>query len=165
MTHQFITQELRDNVGRYTPATDRWMINAGIERMDHCQACGHKIKHHYGVIGLDGSAFWVGSECVKILTGDNPTQDIEPGTRYTDNGRDYILPTQEWIDALRAHAIAIVPFGGPMPDRFDSYCRYDSERITVFKLNRFLADILASFERYGQLTVRQFGAASRTMGL
>ena len=161
----FITHELRDTAGQYRPVTERCMIAMGIERLGYCQACGHEIKLHFGVISPDGFACWVGSECVKILTGDNPVLDIEPGTRYTDSGREYILPTVEWLETLRSNAIAIVPFGGPLPDHFDSYCRYNSERITVFKLNRFLADLVATFERFGQLTVRQFDAANRTMGL
>jgi len=159
----FVTANLRELLGQCQRVSDRLMITVGHERMGYCEACGHKIKTHCGVVAPGGRYLWVGTECVHTLCDDRPVLDVEPGTVWADGGREYILPAEDWVALLRTHARAIVPLGQPRPDHFESFCVYRSDGFTVYTLNRFLASILDSLARFGQLTVKQYNAADRLL--
>jgi len=95
----FITKQMRAQDGQFTRVADGAMYQAGIERMGYCQACGHEIDKHFGVKSPDGVYYWVGSECLRILTG--KSADVEAsavGTRYTKNGSDWVNVGRDYIE-------------------------------------------------------------------
>lgn len=154
----FITEEIRLQAGRFSKVTARYMLAAGIERMGICGACGHEIKHHYGVKSPTGKLLWVGSQCVTILTADTAGQeiDITPGTRWQDDGREYIKPTAAWIARLHIEAY------GETDEEYIERMKHASFGSGGRRIhNQFLASIAHSLDRYGQLTIRQYEAASR----
>lgn len=155
---QFITEHIRQSVGQCEQVTDRLMAHMGIERMGHCQACGHKITSHYGVAlpvisdneddQLAKRYIWVGSECVKTLCKpDAIKHDIDPGTQYELDGRQYILPTNEWRQQL---------FNAARYPTLPGRASYNVK-------NSFLDNLRQSLDQYGQLTIKQYEAANKIM--
>lgn len=150
----FVTQELRENAGQFIKVKDRAMLAMGIERMGTCQACGHSIKRHFGIKSPAGDYLWVGSQCVDTLTRDDiVAEDVAPGMTWTDDGREYIVPSAEWLEQLR-----IAAHGA-------TYCagKWRGSGVPVY--NQFYSSILKSFGRYGQLTIKQYNAVDKDLAI
>ena len=135
----FITEQIRERDGQYALASDSYMMAIGKERMGRCTVCGHEIKLHVGVVNSAGEAMWVGSNCAHILTkGD------APAAVYTPEGiKEYIVPSGEWVAALRDAA----------------YINFKR----LFIRNDFLVSLYRCYEQRGRLTVKQYNAANKLM--
>lgn len=157
---KFITEELREDEGKAEPVTDAYMINVGKERYGFCEACGKSISKHYGVKLERGSLYWVGSECKKILCRpDAQPIDVAPGTAWTDNGKTYVKPTEDWIAKLEI---------GAMGETYLSIiCRHEKigrmGRGGLPVKNQFLFDIWLKLREYGQITDKQYAAANKSI--
>lgn len=137
----FTTEQIRERDGQYALASDSYMMAIGKERMGRCAACGHEIKLHVGVVSPAGAAMWVGSNCAHILTkGDAPASVHTP-----EGVKEYIAPSGEWIDTLKAAAY-IAQHGA-----------------TLYVRNSFLSSIYQAARSYGRLTVKQYNAANKAM--
>jgi hypothetical protein len=66
-----ITREFLAEVGKCTLVHDSIMQNLGIERMGTCAICGHGINNHIGIMTSENQYMYIGSECAKIMTGNN----------------------------------------------------------------------------------------------
>jgi len=154
---KFITEEIRQSEGKAEPVSNAYMINAGKERQGHCQACGKEINNQYGVKLPNGALLWVGSECKKILCkSDAITLDVAPGTQWTDNGKSYVKPTEDWITRLQI---------GTMGETLQSII--DRKGLMMCgglpAKNQFLFSIWDTYRQYGQLTEKQYTAASKSI--
>ena len=159
MTEKFITQQIREAEGKFISVSDRFMIHAGVERTGRCQACGHAIKIHSGVQAPasltdneddEPRLMWVGSTCFHLLCSEDAKEiDLEAGATWDDDGREYIIPTAEWMAELKDAAIYHKTLHG--------------QTVIYRHKNNFLASIHESFGRYGQLTMRQYEAANKAM--
>lgn len=137
----FTTDQIRQTEGQYSHASDDYMIAAGIERQGRCEACGHAIELHVGVVSPNGRAMWVGSNCAATLTsGDQPASVVT-----LQGVREYVQVSTEWLRALRSAA-----YGD------------DSGRGLVVR-NQFLASIYRQASGRGRLSVKQFNAANKAL--
>jgi hypothetical protein len=97
----FITQELRDNSGKFSKVSDIVMENIGHERMGTCEACGHEIETHQGVYHQSTGYLYVGKDCAKILTKDNQNVIVpESGTEYSFNGKNQIVVSEDFVRSI-----------------------------------------------------------------
>ena len=72
MSKKFITQEIRENVGKFERLSLPVALNFGVEPSGWCMACGKEIVHSLGVYHPAAGFLWVGSVCEKTLSADNP---------------------------------------------------------------------------------------------
>ena len=106
-SEKFVTINLRDSEGQYTPVSDVVMINLAAcgnpscERMGYCTACGHEIKNHYGVKSPNGAYSYVGSCCKKILCKNDAMEELPaPGMAYTRKDKNYIVIEEEIVNKI-----------------------------------------------------------------
>jgi len=137
----FTTDQIRQTEGQYGYASDDYMIAAGVERKNICEACGHTIELHVGVISPKGRVMWVGSNCAVTLTSGEKLANF-----VTPKGvQEYVQVSIEWIRALRAAAY--------FPD---------SGRGLIVR-NQFLASIYRQASGRRKLSIKQFNVANKMM--
>jgi ribosomal protein L24E len=97
----FITQETRNNSGKFQKVSDIVMENVGIERMGTCSACGHEIESHVGVYHQSTGYMYVGKDCAKILTSENKEMIVpENGTQYEMNGKNQVVVSEDFVKSI-----------------------------------------------------------------
>lgn len=109
MKKVFITEKIRESVGRCALVHDVIMENLGIEKMGVCSACGHDIKNHFGIEVPAGdneepTYIWVGSCCAKILC--NPDKEmIVPavGTLIDIDNKKIVVVDAEFVEKLGSY--------------------------------------------------------------
>ena len=137
----FTTEQMRTREGQYSHASDDYMVAAGVERKSVCEACGHAIELHVGVVSPTGRAMWVGINCAATLTsGEQPASVVTPQGK-----RDYVQVSAEWLRTLRAAAY--------LPD---------SGRGLIVR-NQFLASVYRQVSSRGRASVKQFDAVNKAM--
>lgn len=153
MTKKFISETIREQAGQYTRVTDRAMINAGVERMGTCSFCGHKIRNHVGVQSPDGTLAWAGSDCASILCREDVVIDLDAGTVYKDDGREYVAVDAVFCDRLGRAAYS------DWDKLSHSYCPTHYRSTS----SQFLASLLKTARRYKALSRKQYDAAIKLL--
>ena len=142
MTKTFITEETRKQLSKFTRVSDELMFNLGIERQGYCQMCGHEIQKHFGVKSPDGAYYWVGSECLKTLTGSDPEVETSSvGTVFTKAGLDWVNVGKQFLDEVSSYLFV------DDKDKYDCPVKYSSK---VF--SSIIYDIVSKSYTYGRRT-------------
>jgi hypothetical protein len=170
---QFITQELRDNTGKFSKVSDIVMENLNIERMGTCKACGHEIDTHVAVYHSSTGYMYVGKDCAKILTKDNQNIIVpDNGTEYTVNGKNQIVVSEDFVrsigNKIYRTEVTTNKFGEKWTPSLEN--NYSGAFYTglhnMFTSNIFLAVVESKkYDGFYHLSVKQYEAIKKALGL
>lgn len=142
------TLALREKYGRF----EEIPLDAApqAEHIDYCQACGSRKPHKLlAVKAVGAGVLVVGSDCCATLCSKKLASDAQlrySGETVLDGEREYIYPSQEWADALKAKAYKAIPG------------RYGQQWII---LNQFASSIWSQVYEHSKITRKQYDAASK----